>query len=120
MASLPLRADQPTQSERSAAQDTVALRASRPLRIGSLTVRSIFIIVLLLIIARVSLPQNETILTAYDTPLDLVRVILGLAACIWIAVQLFALPKGAQAYRTWLYLGLTALPFALICLYFVW
>lgn len=85
-----------------------------------MTVRSIFIVSLLLIIVRVSLPQNETLWTAYDTPADLVRVLLGAAACIWMAVQLFVLPKDAAAFRTWLYLGLTALPFTLVCLYFVW
>jgi hypothetical protein len=120
MASLRLQADQPTQSKQPAANGAAAPRVSRRLRIASLLVRSIFIVSLLLIIMRVSLPQNETLWTAYDTPADLVRVILGLAACIWIAVQLFVFPKDAQAYRTWVYLGLTALPFALICLYFVW
>jgi len=39
---------------------------------------------------------------------------------LWIAAQLFAVPKDAQAHRTWLYLGLSAVPFALICALAVW
>jgi hypothetical protein len=34
--------------------------------------------------------------------------------------QLFILPKDAQAYRTWLYLGLAAVPFALILVVAAW
>jgi hypothetical protein len=30
------------------------------------------------------------------------------------------LPKDPEAYRTWVYLGLVAVPFALICLIAVW
>jgi len=90
------------------------------LRIAGLIVRTIFIIALLLIVVRVSLPQSETIWTAYDTPGDLIRLLLGLAVCIWAVAQLFILPKDAQAYRTWLYLGLAAVPFALILVIAAW
>ncbi len=69
---------------------------------------------------RVSMPQNETIWTAYDTPADLVRLLLGLFVCIWLVIQLFYGPRDADGYRTWFYLGLIAVPFALICLYAVW
>jgi hypothetical protein len=90
------------------------------LRIAGLIVRTIFIVALLLIVVRVSLPQSETIWTAYDTPGDLIRLLLGLAVCIWAVAQLFILPKDAQAYRTWLYLGLAAVPFALILVVAAW
>jgi hypothetical protein len=30
------------------------------------------------------------------------------------------LPKDPEAHRTWVYLGLVAVPFALICLIAVW
>jgi len=69
---------------------------------------------------RVSLPQSETIWTAYETPADLIRFMLGLALCLWLGVQLFHGPTDAQGYRTWLYLGLAAVPFAIICLVAVW
>ena len=88
----------------------------RPADRRLLVLRTVFICALVLITLRVSMPQNETIWTAYDTPLDLVRLVLGFAVCIWLVIQLFKGPKDADGYRTWLYLGLVAVPFALICL----
>jgi archaellum biogenesis protein FlaJ (TadC family) len=90
------------------------------LRIASTVLRVAFIALLLVVTVRVSMPQNETIWTAYDTPGDLVRMALGLVVCIWIAVQLFAAPKDAHGHRTWIYLGLVAVPFALICIIGTW
>ena len=93
---------------------------STRLRILGATLRTIFILAILVIIVEVSLPQSETIWTAYDTPGDLVRMALGLGVGIWIAVQLFIMPKDAQGYRTWLYLGIVGVPFALICATALW
>lgn len=90
------------------------------LRIAGLSLRAVFIIALVVLTFRVSLPQNETIGTAYDTPNDLFRLVLGLAVCVWLVIQLFRIPHDAAGYRTWLYLGLAAVPFALICLFYVW
>ena len=90
------------------------------LRIASNVLRALFIACLLVITLRVSMPQSETIWTAYDTPGDVVRMALGLAVCVWLVVQFFTPPKDADHYRTWLYLGLLAVPFAVICLIAVW
>ena len=89
-------------------------------RFAGLALRTVFIITLVALTYRVSLPQNETIGTAYDTPNDLIRLLLGIAVCIWLVVQLFKIPHDAAGYRTWLYLGIAAVPFALICLAYVW
>jgi hypothetical protein len=89
-------------------------------RIAGLTLRSVFILTLVALTLIVSLPQNETIATAYDTPNDLIRLALGIAVSIWLVVQLFRLPHDAASYRTWLYLGLFTVPFALICLFALW
>jgi len=89
-------------------------------RMASNVLRALFIVCLLTITLRVSMPQNETIWTAYDTPGDLVRLVLGLVVCIWLIVQLFTVPKDAHHYRIWLYLGAAAVPFAVICLIAVW
>jgi len=97
-----------------AAHITPAMRA-----FGAL-LRLTFIACLVVITMRVSLPQNETIWTAYDTPGDLVRLVLGVAVCAWLALQLFRAPKDAAAYRTWLYFGSAAVPFALLCLFAIW
>jgi hypothetical protein len=89
-------------------------------RFAGLTLRSLFIIALVVLTYRVSLPQSELISTAYDTPTDLVRVLLGLVVCIWLATQLFRPPRDAVGYRSWFYIGMAALPFAMVCLVYVW
>lgn len=90
------------------------------LRLAGVALRTLFIISLLVAVVRVSMPQTESLWTAYATTGDLMRVILGLAASLWIAVQLFALPKDDQSHRIWLYLGAAAVPFALICTIGIW
>jgi hypothetical protein len=90
------------------------------LRIAATLLRTIFIITLIAVTLRVSMPQSETIWSAYETPGDLIRLLLGLGVCVWLGSQFFQGPNDAQGYRTWLYLGLTAVPFALICLFAVW
>jgi hypothetical protein len=65
-------------------------------------------------------PERDHLDGAYDTPADLIRFLLGLAVCLWLGVQLFQGPSDASGYRTWIYLGLVAVPFALICLFAVW
>lgn len=89
-------------------------------RFAGLVLRSVFIMALAVLTYRVSLPQNETIATAYDTPNDLIRLLLGFAACIWLIVQLFRPPRDAAGYRSWFYIGIPAVPFAIICLAYIW
>jgi hypothetical protein len=82
--------------------------------------RTVFIACLVVVVFHVSMPQSTTIWTAYETPGDLIRLALGLAVGIWIGIQLFIVPKDPGAYRTWLYLGLTAVPFVVICILGIW
>ena len=89
-------------------------------RFTGLVLRSLFIMALAVLTFRVSLPQNETIATAYDTPNDLIRLLLGFAACVWLIVQLFRPPRDAAGYRSWFYIGIPAVPFAIICLAYIW
>jgi hypothetical protein len=93
---------------------------SHGLRTAAIVSRTLFIVLLLVLTLRVSLPQSETIWTAYDTPADLVRLILGVCVCAWLVYQLFQLPKDAGSSRTWFYLGLVAVPFTLIVLFVAW
>jgi hypothetical protein len=107
------------------APGTASAAASTPqaasgLRVAAILLRTTFIFILIALVIRVSQPQNETIWSAYDTPADLVRLWLGIGACIWLVWQLFEGPKDAHAYRTWLYLGLALVPFSLICLVAFW
>jgi hypothetical protein len=93
---------------------------SRALRVTAIVLRTLFIALLLVLTLRVSLPQSETIWTAYDTPADLVRLILGVGVCAWLVYQLFLFPKDAESSRTWFYLGLVAVPFTLVVLFVAW
>jgi hypothetical protein len=90
------------------------------LRAAGLVLRALFIAALVAVVVRVAAPQSENIWSVYETPGDLIRVALGLAVCLWIAVHLFMLPKDPEAYRTWVYLGAAVVPFALICAIAVW
>jgi hypothetical protein len=72
------------------------------LRIAGIVLRSIFLCALLVVTVWVSLPQNESIWSVYETPGDLVRVALGFIVCVWILFHLFMLPKNAEGYRTWI------------------
>lgn len=108
----------------------MALRANTPKRsnsklpaavwIGGMAVRAIFIIILTVVTARVASPQVENIWSVFETPSDLIRVALGFAACAWFVVHIFILPKDADAYRVWLYLGLAVLPLSLLCAVVIW
>ena len=93
---------------------------SRTVRFGGLTARTIFIFILIVITARVSGPQMEHIWAIYETPSDLLRVAVGFAVCVWLAVHLFIPPKDAGGYRTWLYLGVVILPLSALCAFAIW
>jgi hypothetical protein len=87
---------------------------------GGVAVRTLFLIVLTILTARVASPQIERLSSLYETPGDLIRVVMGLGVCSWFIVNLFILPKDAGAYRTWMYLGLAVLPLSVLCAFVVW
>jgi hypothetical protein len=87
---------------------------------GGVAVRTIFLIVLIVVTARVASPQMERLSSVYETPGDLIRVLMGVAVCAWFIVNVFKLPKDGGAYRTWLYMGIALLPLAALCAYVVW
>jgi len=92
----------------------------RRLQIVAMVLRGLFMLTLIVIIVHVSTPQSERIWSAYETPGDLARMVLGLAVAFWLFVHIFRRPSDASGYRTWLYVGLVGLPFALICAFGVW
>ena len=83
-------------------------------RIVGLLLRAVFLIALVVVAIRASAPQSETVWSAYETPGDLIRLVLGAAVAIGILVQLFRPPKDAHAYRTWAYLGILLAPLAVV------
>ena len=100
---------------------TVTKRAVPTLvRIVGLVLRAVFLCTLVVLAVRVSAPQSETIWSAYETPGDLVRLVLGAAVAIGILVQLFRPPKDAHAYRTWAYLGIILAPLAVVVAVAAW
>lgn len=90
------------------------------IRIAGLVFRTLVIAVLIVATARVASPQNETLLSVYDTPADLIRLLIGLVVCAWFVVHMFILPKDAEGYRTWVYLGLAVLPLAIVMMIVIW
>ena len=74
----------------------------------------------MVVVVRVSSPQSETIWSVYESPGDLVRLALGFAMCLWIVIHFFMLPKDAEGYRTWVYLGLLVAPLALAVAIAIW
>ena len=82
--------------------------------------RTLFLLVLTVITARVASPQMEHLSSLYETPGDLIRVLLGFGVYAWFIVNLFILPKDPGAYRTWMYLGVMILPLSLLCAFVVW
>jgi hypothetical protein len=90
------------------------------LRIAATLLRTVFICTLVVVTLRVSMPQSETIWSAYETPGDLIRFVLGVLVSVWLVAELFRGPRDTGGYRTWLYLGFAAIPFALICLFAIW
>jgi hypothetical protein len=91
-----------------------------PLRIAAIVLRTLFICIVAIVTVRVSRPQNETLWSAYETPGDIIRLLLGFVVCVWIVAQLFRLPKDEQGYRTWLYLGIVLVPLSLIFAIAIW
>src|ERR1700730_312215 len=88
--------------------------------IGGVTVRALFLVLLTVVTARVASPQLEHLWSLYETPSDLIRVGLGFAVCMWLVANVFILPKDAEAYRIWLYLGVAILPLSLLCGVVIW
>ena len=80
------------------------------LRIMAIILRTLFIGALVAITLRVSGPQSESLASIYETPEDLIRLALGFAACVWLVIHIFMLPKDAEGYRTWLYFGPVIVP----------
>lgn len=90
------------------------------LRVASTLLRGIFLGVLGTVTLRVTMPEKVTLFSPYAEWGDLVRMVIGLAVCVALAIQLFKGPKTSNGYRVWLYFGLVAVPFAIICLVAIW
>ena len=99
---------------------SVAPEVSSLLQWTAIVLRAAFIGLLMVLILRVSQPQSETVWSAYEKTGDLVRLALGLGACLWMGTQIFSFPKDTDAHRIWLYLGLIGVPAALLLIAITW
>jgi cell division protein FtsW (lipid II flippase) len=98
----------------------VESEVSPSLQWTAIVLRAAFIGLLMVLILRVSQPQSETVWSAYETTGDLVRLVLGLGACLWMGIQAFSFPKDTDAHRIWLYLGVIGVPAALSLVAITW
>jgi hypothetical protein len=98
----------------------ISARIPIGLRILAMFLRLVFMGALVAIAIRVSLPQSETFWSVHETPGDLVRLALGIAVCLWLAIHLFTLPKTVEAYKRWINLGLVIAPVALALAVVMW
>ena len=96
------------------------VRPSSGVILSGLAFRTIFIIVVAVLTARVASPQVEKLRSVLETPSDFIRVALGFALSTWCVFNVFILPKDLGAYRTWMYLGVTVLPLSFLCAFAVW
>ena len=118
MSSMPIGVD--PWAEQGSLGETTGSKIPLRLAIASFILRTVFLVSLLIVTIHVSAPQTSTIWTIYETPGDLIRLALGFAVCLGIAIQVFIAPKDAHAHRTWLYLGLAMVPFTLVCIVGIW
>jgi hypothetical protein len=95
-------------------------RLSGPTRLLGAVFRALFILDLIVVTIRVARPQLETVWTAFETPSDVARMVLGFFVCLWLVYNLFTPPKDPDPYRIWFFLGLVLLPLALICTAAIW
>jgi hypothetical protein len=58
-----------------ASGDTPGLLLSRSIRVAGKILRALFILILIVVTARVASPQNERLWSIYETPSDLVRLV---------------------------------------------
>jgi hypothetical protein len=74
------------------------------LRIAGTTIRSIFLLVVLVVTWSITMPQTMAALAHFSLG-DFVRLGIGVSVCAGVIWQLIHLPRDNEAYRTWVYIG---------------
>src|SRR6185369_7870869 len=90
------------------------------LRILVIVLRASFLGALLVIITSISGPQSKNIWSVYETPSDMIRLAVGVAACLWLVIHMFMVPEDAEGYRSWLYFGPVVASLALALTIAIW
>ena len=60
------------------------------MRLLGLALRTLFLLVAIVVTFRVATPQSESLWTAYDTPSDMIRFIIGVTVCIFSGFRFFS------------------------------
>jgi len=75
-------------------------------KIAGTLFRSIFLIVVMLVTARISLPGSmSSAVFTHLAAADFVRGAIGIAVCVFLLVQLFRKPQDEHGYKTWTLIG---------------
>ena len=90
------------------------------MRLLGLALRTLFLLVAIVVTFRVATPQSESLWTAYDTPSDMIRFIIGVTVCIFFGVQIFQYPKNPTDMGKWVPIGVAVVPLALLCALVIW
>ncbi len=90
------------------------------MRLLGLLLRTLFLLLVVAVTARVAAPQTETLSSLYDTPSDLFRVLLGAAVCVFVVIQIFRYSRDPADMRKWVAIGAAAVPLALLCAVVIW
>jgi hypothetical protein len=65
--------------------------------------------------------RNVDALKRVESPLlVLASKITHVTMCLWIVIHMFMLPRTAEGYRTWIYLGFVLAPLAWAVAFFIW
>lgn len=90
------------------------------MRYVGLSLRTLFLLLVIAVTCRVASPQSEKLLSAYDTPADLFRTVLGVAVCIFLFVQIFRYSRDPADMRNWVVVGAAAVPLTILCAVIIW
>jgi hypothetical protein len=83
-------------------------------KVAGTVCRSVFLIGLVPITARISLPDSLSRgALAHLSAADFVRAGIGIAVCIFLLVQLFRRPRDDHGYKAWSFIGLALVAVAI-------
>jgi hypothetical protein len=87
------------------------------LKLAGMLFRSLFLIVLIVVTARISLPETLNSGTlAHFALADFARMAIGITVCVFLFVQLFRRPIDDNGYKVWSYIGLALTSLLLLVL----
>ena len=91
------------------------------LKIAAIAARSVFIVVFVVVLAHFSTPVRfGRGWLLHASVGDIAKILIGWSACVWMLVQMLAVPRDADACKTWLYLGPVLAALLIACAVALW